>query len=61
MLRLRLICQNVFDRIARSVAAYDAALQEFEQQLLDIDSLLNDYNRAVADYLSELESSPLTI
>lgn len=39
----------------RSVAAYDAALQEFEQQLLDIDSLLNDYNRAVADYLSELE------
>lgn len=39
----------------RSVSAYDAALQEFEQQLLDIDSLLNDYNRAVADYLSELE------
>lgn len=39
----------------RSVAAYDAALQEFEQQLLDIDSLLNDYNRAMADYLSELE------
>lgn len=39
----------------RSVAAYDAALQEFEQQLLDIDGLLNDYNRAVADYLSELE------
>lgn len=39
----------------RSVSAYDAALQEFEQLLLDIDSLLNDYNRAVADYLSELE------
>ena len=39
----------------RSVAAYDAALQEFEQQLLDIDGLLNDYNRVVADYLSELE------
>ncbi len=39
----------------RSVAAYDTALQEFEQQLLDIDGLLNDYNRAVADYLSELE------
>ena len=39
----------------RSVAAYDTALQEFEQQLLDIDGLLNDYNRVVADYLSELE------
>ena len=39
----------------RSVAAYDTALQEFEKQLLDIDGLLNDYNRAVADYLSELE------
>ena len=42
-------------REMRSVSAYDAVLREFEQQLLDIDSLLNDYNRAVADYLSELE------
>lgn len=39
----------------RSVSAYDEALQELERQLLDIDSLLNDYNRAAADYLSELE------
>lgn len=39
----------------RSVSAYDAALQEFEQQLLDMDSLLNDYNRAMAEYLSNLE------
>lgn len=42
-------------REIRSVAAYDDALKEFEQQLLDIDSLLNDYNRGIADYLSELE------
>lgn len=39
----------------RSVAAYDETLQSFEAQLLDIDSLLNDYNRAAADYLSGLE------
>ena len=39
----------------RTVSAYDAALGEFEQQLLDIDNLLNDYNRAMADYLSNLE------
>lgn len=42
-------------REIRSVSAYDEPLREFEQQLLDIDSLLNDYNRALADYLSELE------
>ena len=42
-------------REIRSVSSYDAALGEFEQQLLDIDNLLNDYNRAMADYLSGLE------
>lgn len=42
-------------REIRSVSAFDDALQELERQLLDIDSLLNDYNRAAADYLSELE------
>ena len=42
-------------REIRSVSAYDDALGEFENQLLDIDNLLNDYNRAMADYLSELE------
>ena len=42
-------------REIKSVSAYDAALGEFEQQLLDIDNLLNDYNRAIADYLSGLE------
>ena len=42
-------------REIKTVSAYDEALKEFEQQLLDIDSLLNDYNRGIADYLSELE------
>ncbi|MDE6748103.1 MAG: DNA repair protein RecN, partial [Lachnospiraceae bacterium] len=42
-------------REVRSIVSYDDALQDFETQLLDIDSLLNDYNRAVADYLSNLE------
>lgn len=42
-------------REIRSVSAYDAVLGEFEQQLLEIDNLLNDYNRAMADYLSGLE------
>ena len=38
-------------REMKTVSAYDDVLREFEQQLLDIDSLLNDYNRGVADYL----------
>lgn len=42
-------------REVRAVASYDETLQEFEKQLLDIDSLLNDYNRMAADYLSDLE------
>ncbi|MCM1263366.1 MAG: DNA repair protein RecN [Butyrivibrio sp.] len=42
-------------REIRSVASYDEALADFERQLLDIDSLLNDYNRAAADYLSDLD------
>lgn len=42
-------------RELKSVSAYDDKLQELESQLLDIDSLLNDYNRTIADYLSELE------
>lgn len=42
-------------REIKAVSSYDESLQEFEKQLLDIDSLLNDYNRAAADYLSNLE------
>lgn len=42
-------------REIRSVSAYDETLQEYEKQLLDIDSLLNDYNRGMAEYLAGLE------
>ncbi|MBO5208238.1 MAG: DNA repair protein RecN [Lachnospiraceae bacterium] len=42
-------------REMKAVSSYDETLQDFEKQLLDIDSLLNDYNRAAADYLSNLE------
>lgn len=42
-------------REIRNVSAYDEILREFEKQLLDIDSLLNDYNRGIAEYLSGLE------
>ena len=42
-------------REIKTVSSYDETLQEFEKQLLDIDSLLDDYNRAAADYLSNLE------
>lgn len=42
-------------REIRSVSVYDEALQEYERQLLDIDGLLNDYNRGMAAYLDELE------
>lgn len=39
----------------KTASAYDERLQDYERQLLDIDGLLNDYNRGMADYLSELE------
>ena len=42
-------------REIRSVSVYDETLQEYERQLLDIDGLLNDYNRGMAAYLGELE------
>ncbi len=42
-------------REIKSVSAFDETLQEYERQLLDIDSLLNDYNRGMAGYLSGLE------
>ncbi len=40
----------------RQVTAFDAALEDLERQLLEIDGLLNDFNRAAADYLSGLEA-----
>ncbi|MGN0329945.1 MAG: DNA repair protein RecN [Kineothrix sp.] len=42
-------------RELRSVSSYDGALAELESQLLDIDSLLSDFNRAAAEYMEELE------
>ena len=42
-------------RELRTVASYDAAILGLEQQLEDIDNLLNDYNRGLADYLAGLE------
>ncbi|MBO5292601.1 MAG: DNA repair protein RecN [Lachnospiraceae bacterium] len=37
-----------------SVAQYDGHAQELAAQLMQIDSLLNDFNRELSDYLSEL-------
>ena len=42
-------------RELKNVSGYDETLAGFEQQLLDIDSLLNDCNRGIAEYLSDLE------
>lgn len=41
-------------REIKNVSAYDDALQEYESQLLDIDSFLNDYNRGMAAYIAGL-------
>lgn len=41
-------------REIRSVSSYDETLQEYEKQLLDIDGLLNDYNRGMAAYIAGL-------
>lgn len=37
------------------VSAYDEKLSELEEQLLEIDNLLNDFNRELADYVEETE------
>lgn len=42
-------------REIRSVAGYDPDLEERAGQLLEIDSLLNDFNRDLADYMEDLE------
>ncbi len=38
-----------------SVSSYDGALEQFEQELLEIDNLLNDFNRELAGYVDETE------
>lgn len=42
-------------RELNSVSAYDSVLNEMAVMLTDIDGLLNDFNRSVSDYLSDLE------
>lgn len=42
-------------RAVRSVASYDKRLEELEEQLSEIDSLLADYNRDVAEYMNDCE------
>lgn len=42
-------------RELRSVASYDEALGQLESQLLEIDSLLNDFNRDLSEYMEDLE------
>lgn len=42
-------------RELRSVASYDEELEQLESQLLEIDSLLNDFNRDLAEYIEDLE------
>lgn len=38
-----------------TVSGYDERLQELEKQLAEIDNLLNDFNRELADYMGESE------
>lgn len=42
-------------RELRSIASYDSALEQLENQLLEIDSLLNDFNRDLSEYIEDLE------
>ena len=42
-------------RALRSVSAYASRLEELEQQLAEIDSLLADYNRDAAEYMEDCE------
>lgn len=42
-------------REIRSVSSYDTSLEDMEGQLQDIDNLLNDFNRQMADYIESLE------
>ena len=36
-------------------SAYDEKVRELEQQMLEIDNLLNDFNREIADYIDETD------
>ncbi|MGN0306179.1 MAG: DNA repair protein RecN [Lachnospiraceae bacterium] len=45
-------------RELKGAAAYDEALEELIQQLSEIDNLLNDFNRSLAEYQQGLEFEP---
>ena len=42
-------------RALRSVTMYDPALEQMEEQLAEVESLLSDYNHDVSEYMSALE------
>ncbi len=42
-------------RALRSVTMYDDRLQQLEEQLSEVENLLTDYNRDVAEYISDCE------
>ena len=43
----------------RSVEEFDPKLSELSEQLSELDSLLNDFNRSASDYLADLEMEPM--
>ena len=45
-------------RELKNVSSYDPELTDLEDELTQIDNLLNDFNRHITDYLSELEFEP---
>lgn len=42
-------------RSLSSVSGYDKRLEELERQLQEVDSLLSDYNRDLAEYMSDIQ------
>ena len=42
-------------RALRNVTMYDPALEQMEEQLAEVESLLSDYNHDVSEYMSDLE------
>ena len=53
--------ENASDLTSRALkelsaaSAYDEKVKELEQQMMEIDNLLNDFNREIADYINETE------
>ena len=51
-------CGEGIGRALRELAgitSFDEKLEDFYSQLADVDALLNDFNRSISDYLSDLE------